>query len=81
MSVANLIGAKTGILHDVKITGGEIEDVSVGDRTMAAKHYVVTGTSSLTDLWYDGDLLVKFIVKDGTTPVSVWLQQPSADTQ
>ena len=41
---------------------------------MAAKHYVVTGTSSLTDLWYDGDTLVKFIVKDGATPVPVWLQ-------
>ena len=37
--------------------------------------FTVTGTSNLTDLWYDDDVLVKFIVRDGNTAVTLWQKQ------
>ena len=72
----NLIGSKTGVLHTVEIIEGEIETVELESGAVDAKHYSISGTSLLTDLWYDdNDVLVRFIVNDGGNPVEVILTQ------
>ena len=72
----DFIGAKTGVLHSVEITRNGIETVELESGDVQATHYAVSGTSALTDLWYDADdLLVRFIVSDGGDPVEVILTE------
>ena len=74
VKAAHLVGSKTGVLHDVEITVGEIETVELDSGPVRARHYSVLGTSLLTDLWYDDeDLLVRFFVDDSGSPVEIVL--------
>ena len=76
IEATHLIGSKIGVLHDVVFDGGKIVTIDIEGTQFTTRHYTVTGTTSLTDLWYDEqDVLVKFIVRDGRTPVSVWLRR------
>ena len=76
----NLIGSKTGVLHTVEITEGEIEPVELETGVVEARHYTLSSdTSTLTDLWYDeNDVLVRFIVNDGGSAVEIILTQKNS---
>lgn len=64
-----LLNTQTGELLDVSIRPGDETEILVGDSTVNARHYVMTGDLDL-ELWYDpGGTLkrIRFEASDGST--------------
>lgn len=64
-----LLNTQTGELMEVSVAPGDETEFRVGDRTVSARHYVMSGDLDL-ELWYDptGTLTrIRFEASDGST--------------